>query len=480
MSPREQKKPWFDAPAGSALAALFVLFAIGPLIVAWLSSGTPAHRWRELGSGLGMTAAALLVLQFWSSGRFERITGQAGIDRTMGFHRVSAFVLLVCALLHPLFYLGLERHGDIGTAWQRLTAMLSVQHLRSGAIGLVLLVAMIGFAAVRTRAFIRYEVWRASHGIAASVAAVLVLHHAILVGSYSASNPIKTLWIAYGVAALAAIAIVYIYRPIMMWREDWQVEVVRPLAEGVVELTLKGPDTTQFSFRGGQFVWLTVAPNSPPFHDHPFSIASGPHELPSLRLIIRQAGDCTNTFGTIEPGRPVAIDGPHGGFTLNVGGNPVIMFAGGVGIAPILGVLEEAAERRDGREFRLLYAARNRHALAGREALARLSGRLNLKVAYCVDDHCPGFAEGPVCDRHVEELLAGVDPAVPTVLMCGPPPMMETVGDALLRIGVPGRNITWERFDYGGGRGRLDRKRLGTDLATLSLVAAAIAAFALR
>ncbi|MCZ7594937.1 MAG: ferric reductase-like transmembrane domain-containing protein [Hyphomicrobium sp.] len=59
----------------------------------------------EFGAALGLTAAALLYLQFLCSGRFETISGRLGIDRTMGFHRIAAYVLLAFAVLHPLLYL---------------------------------------------------------------------------------------------------------------------------------------------------------------------------------------------------------------------------------------------------------------------------------------------------------------------------------------------------------------------------------------
>jgi predicted ferric reductase len=81
-------------------------------------------------------------------------------------------------------------------------------------------------------------------------------------------------------------------------------------------MILCAPQRLAFRFRAGQFVWLTIAPNTPPFHDHLFSIASSPELLPRLRLIIREAGDCTDAFGAIEPNRRVAVDGPHGAFVL--------------------------------------------------------------------------------------------------------------------------------------------------------------------
>jgi hypothetical protein len=52
---------------------------------------------QEFGTALGLTAACLLFLQFLSSGRYESLSGRIGIDRTMGFHRIAAFALLLLA-----------------------------------------------------------------------------------------------------------------------------------------------------------------------------------------------------------------------------------------------------------------------------------------------------------------------------------------------------------------------------------------------
>ena len=65
---------------------------------------------------------------------------------------------------------------------------------------------------------------------------------------------------------------------------------------------------------------------------------------------------------------------------------PLVMIAGGVGIAPLLGMLEEAAALGDRRSFRLLYAARNPSALAGLAQLRELHSSLDLLIHCVVDE----------------------------------------------------------------------------------------------
>ena len=399
----------------------------------------------ELGTAFALTATALIFLQFLSSGRYEGLSGRVGIDRTMGFHRIAAYVLLAFVLLHPLSYSANTFLADPVAAWHRLTGMLASNRLRTGVLAMVGLIVMVGVATIRTRPFMRYEYWRVSHGLLAIAVAGLTLHHALASGIYSTGFPLQVVWFLFAVVAVGSLGLVYLVRPWRMWRENWQVERVNPLAEGVWEMILRGPDTTRLAFRAGQFIWMTLAPNRPPFHDHPFSIASAAADLPRLRLVIREAGDCTNDFSQVEPGRRVAIDGPHGSFVLPKGNKSVVMVAGGVGIAPLLGMLEEAAANRDPRSFRFLYVAREPAALAGVERLRELQSRLDLSLRYLVDELAgeSGYAVGPVRAEHITEMLRDAEPEDVTALVCGPGPMMEVATDALLAAGVPADSIRY-------------------------------------
>ncbi len=237
-------------------------------------------------------------------------------------------------------------------------------------------------------------------------------------------------------------------------------------------MVARAPEAIRFEFSAGQFIWLTMAPHRPPFHDHPFSIASAPNDLPQLRLIVREAGHCTNDFGRIEPGTRVAVDGPHGSFTLGTSGRTVVMVAGGVGIAPLLGMLEQAALARDRRSFRLLYAARRPSEFSGIERLRKLQSVIDLKVSYFVDTDArePEFAQVPIGAAQLSEAVDS-SPRDTLAYVCGPPRMMEQVTDILLELQIPAEAIHYERFDFGAGRGRLDRARTRQALAIFAVLA---------
>lgn len=178
----------------------------------------------------------------------------------------------------------------------------------------------------------------------------------------------------------------------------------------------------------------------------------------------------------------VAVDGPHGSFVVPPEASPVILIAGGVGIAPLLGILEEAAARRDARPYRLLYAVRKQRGLVLTGRLRELQSPLDLSICYLVDEE-PRQADceaGPLQPSDIKRLVGKTDPSRAAALICGPPHMMEIAADALLDAGVPPTSILYERFDYGAGKGRLDRGRQRQVLLVFFVLVAGMMAFSFR
>ena len=147
---RSANKPGFASGVpGVVLAAGFVLLALMPLLAARLGGLEAVAPLHEFGTALGLTALALVLLQFLSSGRYESLSGRVGLDRTMGFHRIAAYGLLLFAVLHPLGYVAATFATDPSAAWARLTGMLASPRLRSGVVALVGLLLLVAWGAQR-------------------------------------------------------------------------------------------------------------------------------------------------------------------------------------------------------------------------------------------------------------------------------------------------------------------------------------------
>jgi predicted ferric reductase len=464
----------------SLLATLYAAAALAPLVAAAAFGPEPVDAWAELASGTGLTASAMLLLQFVSSGRFEIVAGRVGLDVAMGFHRLAALALTAMAVIHPVAF-ALAGAADPAEALARLARMLAAPSLLSGILALAALVALLGLVLGRTWIGLPYTSWRIGHGLLAVLTGGLVADHVLRHGGYLLSHPAIT---ATGVVlialALGSVLKIWGLRWIRARRQDWRVEAVRPLAPGLWEVTLHQWRGRRFHFEAGQFAWVVLGRRHP-LTDNPFSIASAPEEWPRLRLVIREAGDMTSRIGNLVPGTAAALDGPHGALTLaGHEADAVLLVAGGVGAAPIIGILRSLAARQDRRPVRVLVATRSAAEQVFREEIAGFAKRLDLQAEHLVVAPTPGSGPGPDFGPPLSALLRGLDPHRTLALLCGPLGMMEAVAGELEAGRIPPGNIRYERFDYGAPGDRQGRRMRRAFLLVLGAVALGVLAFALR
>lgn len=474
------------ALSGRALAAAYALAVALPLVLAAADGIPPEDVWTEAATGAGLAGAVMLMLQMVSSGRFRSLSGRIGIDVTMGFHRWAAPLGLALALAHVLALAGPWDPSDPARAGRRLAALLTAPGLRNGvaALGLALVLALT--ARFRHRLPLPYELWRASHALMALAFVGLLARHILDRGTHAAATPARAFWIALALGVVLPMALMHGRRLRDHLRHRWRLESVRPRGERLWELILAPATGRPLPFRAGQFGWLATRPRWLPIgFDHPFSIASAPGGDGRLRLLVAEAGDFTSRIGALEPGRAVGFDAPHGNFTvaaLGEGVTGLVLIAGGVGVAPILALLEDLAQRGERRSVRVILAARSPAALVDPALTDPPLAALGARVIRLVDRDAGGdLRPGPLTPAHLAEALAGLDPATTGALICGPPGLTTAAADGLAALGVPLDRIHYERFDYAATfAAQKDRRVLRRFRALGAAAVLAAAAFALR
>lgn len=445
------------------LALLYIVVCLGPLGLALMRPVAPADAWEYAAAGLGLAGLAAMAVQFVTSGRFRMVSSHLGIDKIMAFHKIAAWWVLVALMLHPLAYVVPTWLENPALAAERLVAYLTLPRYRSGVIALAALALLLGSSALRERLPWRYEVWRASHVVLALTALGCGLHHALAAGRFSAAGAVHGFWWVLGGAVFVVMAVLYGWRWLRLRRQPWRLASVTKRADRLWELDIQpAPGTRPLDYHAGQFVWMTEGARRFPLFDHPFSIADSPLR-PGLSLIIKEAGDFTRQIGALAPGTPIGIDGPHGDFTLaDHEGESIVLVAGGVGIAPIMGLLRDLAARGDPRPVRLAYAAGQLQNFACLPEIEAARSRLDLQVMLLSEEGGPewkGLA-GRLDRSRLEGMLEGLDRARSVALICGPGAMVTTTADTLLELGMPMDKVVYERFDYsGGGASRQDRRR---------------------
>ena len=427
------------------LILLYGAVVISPLVVSAIFGGPPRSFGAELGTGLGMLAYAMILAEFVLSGRFRRVSSEIGMDVTMRFHQVMARVALVFALLHPFFYGGSLVGGQ--RPWDQtrvLTVTTDFSALSTGIVAFLLLPTLVALAAFRTQLDYKYETWRLMHGVGAVLIAGALLHHALAAGRYSADPAMVWLWGGMTAVAVGSLVWVYVVEPLRA--RPWRVAKIKRLTPRQWGLTLRPEGHDGLSYKAGQFAWLNIGHSAFSLDENPFSISSAPAAGAEVSFVIKELGDFTGSLDQVKPGMRAYLDGPYGSMSVEGRSEPgIAMIAGGVGIAPMLSILNQMRLTGDSRRVRLIYGNRLEEQIVFREDLPREDTILVLSeppVGWQGETGMigPDLLDGSFTDDEFAEWL---------FVLCGPPIMMDTVEDHLIARGVSSGRILSERFDYG-------------------------------
>jgi len=207
----------------------------------------------------------------------------------------------------------------------------------------------------------------------------------------------------------------------------------------------------------GQFVQLSV----PGGGEVPISPADLPGPDGTLELCVRRVGHVTNLLHRAAPGDRLGLRGPFGtGFPVSeMAGSPVLLVAGGLGIAPLRSLLFHLLRHREEYgEITLMYGARQPDLMLFREELVALGSSGGLRL-YLTVDFAPLEPAGQFsCTVGLlPDLLQGFrfDAARSYAAVCGPPPLYRCLAGELEAAGVAPERILFSlerRMRCGMGR----------------------------
>jgi ferredoxin-NADP reductase len=144
---------------------------------------------------------------------------------------------------------------------------------------------------------------------------------------------------------------------------------------------------------------------------------------------------------TLAAGDAIDAMPPAGLFTLRAAETPIVAFAGGSGITPLLSIIKTVLATT-AREIVLVYANRGSGSVIFADVLERLragsGGRLS--VHHHLDSE-KGFLDASSCIA-----LVG-DRTQADFYVCGPGPYMKVVGNGLDQLGVDPQRLFIERFE---------------------------------
>lgn len=434
------------------LIPLYLILVLLPLALAWAQGLPPRPLSDELASGAGLVALAMILSEFFLLGRFRSITRRAGSDVVMRAHQLLARAALVLAVVHPFLYVSPMTPPPVWDVTRQSALNYGWAGLWPGIAAWLLLGGLVAMAIARDVSGVRYEHWRLLHGLGAVLVAGFGVLHVLRAGRYSADPLLGWVWIVFLALAVGALLHVYLVAPLVRWRRPWRVASVSPAAERIWRVTLSPDFEGRAVYKAGQFAWLNIGRGVFSLNENPFSISSAPSAGRDVEFVIKELGDFTGTIGQIRSGTRAWLEAPHGHLT-HTGHEDapgIALIAGGVGIAPLIGILRELDVTGDPRPTVLLYGNRTEAQIVCREELDRLAETRGTEVVHVLSEPndgwtgATGMIDATLLGRHV-----GTGARRDWLyILCGPPAMLASVHKALTGLGIPSSRILSERFVY--------------------------------
>ncbi|AYF86661.1 NADH oxidase [Pseudomonas sp. DY-1] len=219
---------------------------------------------------------------------------------------------------------------------------------------------------------------------------------------------------------------------------------VRQLSDSTIALSIKGESLSKLAFLPGQYVNLQV-PGSEQTRAYSFSSLQKDGEVSFL--IRNVPGGLMSSFltGLAKAGDSMSLAGPLGSFYLRDIRRPLLLLAGGTGLAPFTAMLEKIAEEGSEHPLHLIYGVTHDHDLVEMDKLEAFAARIpNFTFSACVaspDSSYPqkGYVTQHIAPKHLND--GDVD-----VYLCGPPPMVEAVSQYIREQGISPANFYYEKF----------------------------------
>jgi ferredoxin-NADP reductase len=234
-----------------------------------------------------------------------------------------------------------------------------------------------------------------------------------------------------------------------------EVVAVKPETPRVKSLTLAVPDWP--GHRAGQHVDVRLTAEDGYQAQRSYSIASPPGAA-HLELIVEiiEDGEVSPYLGEeVRPGDRFELRGPIGGYFVWTPDQaaPLVLIAGGSGIAPLMSMLRLRAQGESRPQTTLLYSSRGLVDIIYREELDRLAeADDSLRILHTLTRSQPvgwgGFARRIDAAMLAEIGISGL--AAPNIFICGPTGMVEGAASSLVALGVAAVRIKTERFGPSG------------------------------
>jgi ferredoxin-NADP reductase len=229
-----------------------------------------------------------------------------------------------------------------------------------------------------------------------------------------------------------------------------------PETPGVKSLVIEVPDW--MGHRAGQHVDVRLTAEDNYQATRSYSISSPPED-PRIVITVEELPDGEVSPYLVEEvrvGDSLEFRGPVGGYFVwdAQEGGPLLLVAGGSGIAPLMAMIRHRIAAMSDVPVRLLYSTRSPEEVIYQGELERIAAEhRGIEVIHTYTRIRPPGWQGYSrrIDRALLEEVAWPRDQHPLTFICGPTPFVEVAATALTEIGYDEQRVRTERFGPTGG-----------------------------
>lgn len=217
-----------------------------------------------------------------------------------------------------------------------------------------------------------------------------------------------------------------------------------PLTAEILHYHEDSADTRYFTIRlikpdlmtapqPGQFFMLSV----PGHGEAAFTFATAPNKQGVFDVLVRAIGELTQALFALKSGQRIGIRGPYGkGWPLTeLIDQQLLIIAGGCGLAPLNGLIDDLLKLHHRTELTLVYGART----AAHQVLNSQRQRWNKQIP--VFDVLEDGPDGGTPLSIMPKVIKSMADKPEKILLCGPEAMMQATALYFLAQGFPATSI---------------------------------------
>ncbi|MFC6668782.1 benzoate 1,2-dioxygenase electron transfer component BenC [Marinobacterium aestuariivivens] len=225
-----------------------------------------------------------------------------------------------------------------------------------------------------------------------------------------------------------------------------EIVALERLSDSTLSFSVAGDQVRAMHFLPGQYVNVQI-PGSDESRAYSFSslVDAGAESVSFLIRVVPNGRMSGYLAKDAVIGDRLTLRGPFGSFYLRDILRPVLMLAGGTGLAPFLAMLEKIERDGSDHPVHLIYGVTTDTDLVGLEKLEGFAERIpNFTFSACVADEDSNWPQKGYVTHHMAP--GHLNDGDVDIYLCGPPPMVEAVSAHMKAQQIEPAHFYYEKF----------------------------------